>query len=913
MKLIIKSFLLAVLAIGSSLVASALTIGNLRCEYMTNPSGIDILTPRFSWIIDSPIRGERQTAFQIIVCQSADQLAKNQGDLWNSGKVTSDQTTQLEYAGKPLKSAREYFWKLRVWDSQGRASDWSSPANWSMGLLNPNEWHAKWIGAHELNPAEWPKPRYVRNAFNVAKTVRRATVYITALGLYELRLNGQRVGDHLLTPEWTNYTKRIQYQSYDVTQLIHPGPNAIGVLLGNGWYSGGWQHWKDKLSAIYGNDPLLLAQVEIEFSDGTHQTICSDEKWRATTDGPLQFAGIYEGVTYDARKELRGWDKASFNDSKWALVTTPLPEVDFKVGKLVGQRGEAIRITQELKPIAITEPKPGVYVFAFDQNMVGWCRFKFKGRIGETIEMQHGEMRNPDGTVFLGNLTVVSEHRIQLDTYTFGSDQQEIFEPNFTYHGFQYVEVRGLKEKPDLESITGIVFHSDCPEVGQFNCSDSLLNMLAKNILWSQRGNYMGVPTDCPQRNERCGYTGDAQFFMRTAVYNMDVSSFFSRWLVDVCEEAQMPDGHFADHAPTFGPGDGPNIGWSDAGIICPYEIYRTYGDTRVIREHYQAMKRNLEWLERQSKDNLFIGKVGNGDWLSNGGGVANEVIGTAYAAFDFQLMAEMADAIGEKQDGITFRDHASKIAQAFAKAYIDAEGNITKSSQSGYALAFTMGLVPPALKDKMRDRYLDEIRRFDWHPTTGFIGTPRLLPGLHLADLDGDAYKVLLTKSAPSWLYPVTVGATTIWERWDGWDGKTPRGGMNSLNHYSFGAVGEYLFRMIGGISEDVPGYSRIRIAPVIRKGLTHAKTSYISIHGKIATAWNVEGEKLTLEVLIPANTTAIVYLPARNLLEVTESGKLPSIKRGVRPLGMENDNAVYAIKSGSYRFQALLPDKLK
>ena len=903
-----KNLFLVILGIISSYVAAGVNIENLRCEYMTNPAGIDILNPRLSWIIESPQRGEHQTAFQILVSQTKDQLSRNEGEIWNSGKVVSDQTTQLEYRGKPLKSGSDYFWKLRVWDSKGNSSGWSKPSFWSMGLLDAKEWRAKWIGAHDLIPSEWPRPRYLRKSFKPDRTVRRATVYVTALGLYELRLNGQRIGDHQLAPEWTNYTKRVQYQTYDVTSLVHQGSNVLGAVLGNGWYCGGWQHWKEKLSAIYGTEPLLLAQMEIEFSDGSHETIASDESWHVTTDGPLQFAGIYEGVTYDARKDFIGWDAAGFDDLKWSPAVTPSPGSDFQVGKLVGRRGESIRKTQELKPVAITEPKPGIYVFAFDQNMVGWCRFKFHGRSGETIELQHGEMRNPDGTVFLGNLTVVSEHRIQLDRYTFRSNREETFEPNFTYHGFQYVEVRGLKEKPNLESLTGIVFNSDCPEVGKFNCSDTLLSRLAENILWSQRGNYMGVPTDCPQRNERCGYTGDAQFFMRTAVYNMDVSAFFSRWLVDVCEEAQMPDGHFADHAPTFGPGDGPNIGWSDAGIICPYEIYRTYGDTRVIREHYQAMKRNLNWLTRESKDFLFTGRVGNGDWLSNGGGASNEVIGSAYASFDFQLMAEMAEAIGEKHDAIDFREHGDKIARAFAKAYIDEAGHISKSSQSGYALAFTMGLVPPALIEKMRNCFMDEIKRFDWHPTTGFIGTPRLLPALHLAGLDSDAYKVLLTRSSPSWLYPVSVGATTIWERWDGWDGKIPKGGMNSLNHYSFGAVGEYLFSMIGGISEDAPGYSKIRIAPVIREGLSFATTSYNSIHGKIITSWKVDRKRLVLDVTIPANTTATIFLPAKGASQVTESGKLTSDSVGVKFLRMENESAVYAVESGKYSFRSIM-----
>jgi len=1014
----LTSFIFAALLLAPLAALHAAGLTNLRCEYRENRLGIDVAKPRLSWVIADPkseisnlesqiTRSVAQTAYQVLVASTPELLAKDQGDLWDSGKVESDQSIQVEYAGRPLESRMQCHWKVRVWTLTSdlrplTSSSWSNPAMWTMGLLKPDDWQAKWIGVRRPAPApagrsplgpgplrivsasyqsvsgasardvtgllasrvqdstllivagnaelggdpangmekklvveyelagrrgtmtvaenerlainlnnyseeeaKWSRPGYLRKGFTLDGAVRRATVYATALGLYELRLNGQRVGDHLLAPEWTDYHRRVQYQTYDVTRLLRSGANAIGATLANGWYCGGWQYWEKNIRAMYGSEPSLLVQMEIEFADGRRQTLVSDDSWRGMADGPLRFTGIYEGVTYDARKETPGWDAPGFDDSKWVALQPR--GADLKVGKLVWQRGQPIRATRELKPVAITEVKPGVYVFAFDQNMVGHCRTKFRGKAGETVELQHGEMRNPDGTVFLGNLLVVSQHRIQIDRYTFRSDGEETFEPAFTYHGFQYVEVRGLKEKPALDSLVGVVVHSDCPEIGEFTCSEPLLNRLAQNILWSQRGNYMGVPTDCPQRNERCGYTGDAQFFMRAAVYNMDVSAFFNKWLVDVCEDAQMPDGHFADRAPHYGTGDSWYIGWGDAGIICPYEIYRNYGDTRVIREHYAAMKRYLDAMNRNSKDGLFTGNIGGGDWLNTGGGVADDVMGTAYLAFDFKLMAEMAGAIGETRDAARFRDRAAEVTEAFAKAYIDAEGNIKESSQSGYALAFTMGLVPPELKEKMTARFAEEARRFDWHPRTGFIGTPRLLPGLHLAGRDDDAYKLLLTKTAPSWLYPVSVGATTIWEQWDGWDGRNAKGGMNSLNHYAFGAVGEYLFGMVGGIQPDAPGYKRILIQPVIRDGLTWARTRYVSIHGKIVSNWKREGDKLTMEVSIPPNTTATVYVPAKNEGMVLESGKPVAETRGVKFLRMEKDSAVYEIGSGVYEFASM------
>jgi len=904
----------------------AAEVTTLRCEYLTNPLGIDVTRPRLSWVMEvggqrsasfakstsaMEDREQKQTGYQVLVASSEELLAKDRGDLWNSGKVASVQSIQVEYTGKPLVSRLHCYWKVRIWDQDGKPTGWSTPAHWSMGLLKPEDYKARWIGVSQSEVTDWPKPRYLRRGFVLDGVVRRATVYASALGLYELRLNGQRVGDHQLAPEWTDYYTRVQVQTYDVTPLLRNGANAIGATLGNGWYCGGWQHWEEKIRANYGTDPSLLVQLEIEFADGHRETIASDDSWRGMADGLLQFTGIYEGVTYDARKEMPGWDSPGFDDSKWLALQ--MRGADLKVGKLVWQRGQPIRAIREIKPVAITEPKPGVYVFAFDQNMVGWCRVRFRGKVGETVELQHGEMLNPDGTVFLGNLLVVSNHRIQLDQYTFRSEDAETFEPAFTYHGFQYVEVRGLKEKPDLNSLVGVVVNSDCPETGEFTCSDSLLNRLAQNILWSQRGNYMGIPTDCPQRNERGGYTGDAQFFMRTAVYNMDVSAFFNKWLVDVCEDAQMPDGHIADRAPHYGTGDSWYIGWGDAGIICPYEIYRNYGDTHVIREHYAAMKRYLDAMNRNSKEGLFTGNIGGGDWLATGGGVADDVMGTAYLALDFKLMAEMAEAIGETRDAATFQDKFAGIAKAFAKAYINGDGNIKESSQSGFALAFTIGLVPPALKEKMMARFAEEVRRFDWHPRTGFVGTPRLLPGLHLAGKDDDAYKLLLTMTAPSWLYPVSVGATTIWKRWDAWDGTNAKGGMNSLNHYSFGAVGEYLFGMIGGIQPDSPGYKQIRIHPVIRDGLSWANTRYLSIRGQIVSNWKREGDKLTMEVTIPANTTATVYVPTGDAAGVTEGGSPIDKVKGVKFLRMENSTAVYGVGSGTYRFQSALTETIK
>ena len=976
--------------------AAGVEVTHLKCEYRTNPVGMDVPHPRLGWALVSDLRGVKQTAYQILIASSPTRLARDEGDLWDTGKVMSDQSIQLEYEGKPLTSRRECYWKVRVWDQTGQASRWSDPATWTMGLLSPDDWQAQWIGLEESTPvtlgealrviratyrsvdgksakdvtellsskvvndslsltadnpslggdpapnirkqlvveyelagkhheqtleenqelhlghppATWAKPRYLRSSFTIEGKIRRATVYATALGLYELRLNGQRVGDHMLAPEWTNYRKRVQYETTDVTGLVRPGENVLGAILGNGWYCGGWQFWQSRLKSLYGTQPSLLVQLELEFADGQRRVIISDPDWRGTTDGPIQFAGLYEGVTVDARKSLPGWDRPGYSGGVWSPATLRTPGTNFVVGRLVWQRSEPIRVTQELPAASVTEPKPGVYVFDLGQNIAGGCRASLREAAGTEVTFLYNEMLNPDGTVYMDNLHAghLSTGDRQVDRFTCGGGGEESFEPSFTYHGFRYVEVRGLTRKPARDALIGRVFHTGFEPAGAFTCSHPLVNRLAQNIQWSQRANMMGVPTDCCQRDERCGYTGDAAFFMGTAVYNFDVAAFFNKWLVDVCEDSQLPGGWFADHAPYFGPGASPNIGWSDAGILCPYAIYRTYGDTRIIRDHYPAMKRNLAWLAQTADSDGTRGSrgVGNGDWLNLGGGASPQAIGTAYYAFDFKLMAEMAEAIGEHADAARFHAQAAEIAAAFARRLVDANGRIKNSSQTAYALAFTMGLVPPESKQAMALQFVDEVQRFNGSLATGFIGTPRLLPGLHLAGRDDVAYRLLLNETFPSWLYQVKLGATTCWERWDGW---TPEkgfqdSGMNSFNHYSFGAVGEYLFGMVGGIQAEAPGYKAIRIQPVVGDGLTWARATYRSIHGEILSAWKRQDNQLTFEVTIPPNTTAVVYVPVGRGEPITESGKPVASADGVTLLKRDDAGAVYQVGSGQYHF---------
>ena len=885
---------LAFAPISGACGGQAFEVGELRCEYRENPLGVDTTAPRLSWVVDSERRGEAQSAYHILAATSEQLLAANTGDLWDSGRVESNRQNQIEYAGKPLASRMRCYWKVRIWNQGGEHSAWSAPAHWSMGLLDPGDWKAKWIGLDEVIPENafdpeitegkliiikaiysaqdpskavditgilnrmidkgtlgatitleklgvdtgpgakhlaveyeyngkpftmetprahtlgniylpsgtmyldtpeglqerrrWAIPRQVRKEFRASKEVQRATLHVSALGLYEFRINGKRVGTNILAPEWTDYNKRVQYQTFDVSELVKAGNNAMGALLGNGWYCGGWMFWQKTLRPIYGKDPSLLAQLELEYADGSSETIPTDGSWRGTTNGPVRFAGIYEGEIQDARKAMPGWDAAGFDDVAWkpALVRTPAAtpkDGDFRAGKLVWQRSEPISVEKEIVPIAITEPKPGVYVADMGQIFSGWARLRVHAPAGTRLTLQHCEILNSDGTAYIDSFRAghFGKGDRQIDRYFCKGGGEEVFEPHFTYHGFRYVEIHGLPKKPSPEQVTGVVFHTGFHKTGEFKSSNPLLNRLVENIQWSQRANVIGIPTDCNQRDERCGYTGDMNFFMPAALYNFDMAAFFNKWLMDV-DEAQMPGGWYPDHAPYYGPGGGPNVGWSDAGILCPYRVYREYGDTRVIREHYPSMKRAMEHLAstvnadgtRGCNDKPGGGerawRIGLTDHLKPGGGamVSKQVAGTAYLACDAKAMAEMAQAIGEQEDAAVYSKLAERTVQAFSANLIDAEGRVQSDSQTGYALAFDMELVP---KEKSAQASLHFAKAFvptQGHLAVGFMGGWCLLQALERAGLPDLAYRVLLNETPPSWLFPVTVGATTIWEHYN-------------------------------------------------------------------------------------------------------------------------------------------------
>jgi alpha-L-rhamnosidase len=947
----------------SALPASAagLEAVALRCEYRENPLGIDETKPRLSWRVDSRERGQRQTAYQILVATGSELLQPGKADLWDSGKVSSDETVNVEYGGKELSSGIEYFWTVRTWDVKGEPSAWSKPAMWSMGLLHANEWRADYISyrddsAVHKDPSALflPAARQYRKEFNTAKPVKRATIYATALGVYELHVNGKRVGDALFAPGWTDYRQRAYYYTYDITKLLNPGLNAVGAWVADGWYSGylGFALLTgvgvEKVGRYsYGKTPALMAQLEIQYEDGTREILRTDRTWKVTAAGPIREADFLMGEYYDARKEMPGWATAGFDDAGWdnaiaAQENGPAQATFYEFANGQGDKGPEvvgrevdlgfkrppvlqafpgmpIRHIEEIKPIGITSPSNGVYIFNLGQNFAGVVRLKVKGPAGTVVRLRHGEMLHPDGRLMTENLRKARA----IDHYVLRGDKRgETYVPRFTFHGFQYVEVTGYPGKPGMDAITGIVLHSDTPLTSDFTCSDPVSSRLFKNIVWTQRANFVDLPTDCPQRDERFGWTGDAQVYVRTATYNADVAAFYTKWLRELME-SQRPSGTFPGYAPfPFQHGWDFGTAWCDAGVICPWTVWRAYNDTRIIERCWDPMVKFIQWRQNTSKD--YLGAVhGNdwGDWLSFGGKTPLDYIDTVYFACTTRMMAEMGDAIGKKEEAAEHRDLAQKIKQAFNKKYVKPDGSLAIDTQTAYSLALFMDLIPADLRLKSGSILAEKIRSnassTNSGITTGFLGTRPLLPVLSAVGQHDLAVQLFQSRKFPSWGYEIEQGATTIWERWNSYTKDNGFGGeqnasMNSFAHYSFGAVGEWMFFQLAGIDSDLPSFKHILIKPTPpayasnheSEPINWVKAQYDSIRGRIVSNWRLSGDRFELETTIPPNTTATVYLPTRTLPQITEAGHPLNTVKGVQMLGPQNDRVAMEVESGTYKF---------
>jgi alpha-L-rhamnosidase len=891
---------------------------NLRCEYRTNPLGIDVAEPRLSWQLEDARRGARQTAYQVRVSSSLEKLEDGSADVWDSQKVSTDQSIHVVYAGPSLRSRQRCWWQVRTWDAQGQPSAWSDAARWEMGLLSRTEWLGEWIGSSIVGGKQTAVPApLLRKQFTTDKPVASARLYVTALGLYEMRLNGQAVGaPDVLTPGWTEYRKRVQYQVYDVTPLLQPGDNAIGAILGDGWYCG---HVGGDPRQVYGDRPKLLAQLVLTFADDTTQTIATDSSWR-TVLSPILESDLIMGESYDARLEIPGWDTPTFDDARWQPVET---FADPGIA-LVPMRSSAVHRIRELKPIAPPTTASrgwnrGAFIFDLGQNMVGRVRIKVTGPAGTTLTIRHAEMLDKDGKLYTANLRAARA----TDYYTLKGGGEEVYEPRFTFHGFRYVEIEGLPHNftltPDM--LTGIVLHSGMEQTGQFECSDPLLNQLQHNIEWGQRGNYLEVPTDCPQRDERLGWTGDAQVFIRTGAFNFNVAPFFSKWQQDL-EDSQSESGSIPMVVPNPGLGGNGGPAWADAVMICPWTVYLCYGDTRLLQRHYASLRRFVDSLEGDSRQ--FIRSYegcpwgGFGDWLALDGSGNNstgrtpcELIGTAFYAYSTKLLANIAGILGNREDAARYQASHDNIRNAFIQRYLTPAGLIYAHTQTAYVLALHFDLLPEPMRAAAAEALVRDIKSRGNKLSTGFVGSPYLNHVLTTTGHLDVAYALLFQKQWPSWLYAVTQGATTIWERWDGWthDRGFQDPGMNSFNHYAYGAIGAWLYATVAGIDLDPerPAYKHVIVRPRPPQdgSLTHAKAALNSMYGLIEAGWKRDGQVLTLDVIIPPNTTATVHVPAASPEAVTESGQPAAKADSVRFVAVRDGTPVYEVQAGHYCFQ--------
>lgn len=1062
----------SLLVLGFVQAAAAVKTVNLRCENLVNPLGIDTSQPRLSWELSSGERAVRQTAYQILVASSEASLEAGQGDLWDSGKVASDQSILVHYSGKPLASHAECYWKVRVWDQTERSSAWSKPAHWSMGLLAPSDWKANWIGleaedviqqltdtswiwypegepeksapietnyfrrvvtlpadrkikqavfqytgdnecrgwinefdigarnsfktvkwndittriepgktyvfgltgrnlGEENNPAgvvglltiefqtgepmvirtdeQWKvsknlepgwnttafddahwvaakvlgpagmqpwgetrtaeerrlPARWLRKEFDVEKKIKRATVSLSGLGLSELYLNGKKVGDDVLSPALSQYDQRVYYVTHDVTRQLKRGANALGVVLGGGRY------YSDR-SKVYAGTvnfgwPKLLLHLRIEHTDGSVREIVSDETWKLTRDGPIISSGEFDGEEYDARKQLTGWDRAKFDDSNWQ----PAPVVSAPPGELSAQMTEPIRVTETIRPISVSEIKPGVYIYDLGQNLVGWCRVRVKGPAGRTVTLRHAETINPDGSLYMANLRGAQV----TDSYTLKGRGTEVWEPRFTYHGFRYVEVTRLPGIASLSAIEGRVVHDDLPSAGEFACSNELLNRIYRNVRWGTRGNYRSIPTDCPQRDERQGWLGDRSEECRGESYLFSIANLYPKWLQDI-SDSQRESGSVPDVAPAYWPIYSDNVTWPSTLVIAPGVIHRQYGDLAPIADRYESAKKWLNYMNGFFTNGI-IAKDSYGDWCvppedlkqihskDPARQTDKALLATSYFYYDLKLMERYARLLDKPDDAARFGKWADEVKASFNQRFLDrAKGIYDNGSQTSCVLPLAFGLVPEDLRPRVFAHLVGKIENeTKGHIGTGLIGGQFLMRVLSDNGRPDLAYRIASQTEYPSWGYMISQGATTIWELWNG---NTADPAMNSGNHVMLvGDLVIWFYEYLAGIAADPkqPGFKHIIMKPHPVGDLKFAKATHHSPYGLITSDWRKDGGRFEWRIEVPPNTSATVYVPKMSKSSVTESGKPLGQARGARLLRAESDRIVLQLGSGKYR----------
>ena len=867
---------------------------NLRCEYLSNPVGMDVLNPRLSWQMKKDIRGARQTAYRILVATTDELLSKNSADLWDSGKTDSGQSIQVVYNGKPLKPGMKVSWKVQIWDQEKNESSWSKTSNWEMGLLNGAQWQAKWIGAPESLTSGSLKNAapFFRKELNISRKIKQARAYISGLGYYELYINGKKIGDHVLSPNQTNYDRQkvekwseprignmnstVLYETFDITASLREGSNAFGIILGNGWYK---QADRPDDTFLWYDTPRLLAQFRIDYEDGSNELVTSNEQWKSAL-GPILYNGLHSGEIYDARMEQNGWNEPGFDDSKWVKAEAVRPPT----GTLKGQISAPDRITKTIRPVSVIEPDKGVYRFDMGRLFSGWARIKLSGTKGTKIKLRFIEEFGPTYN--------------QTDTYILKGEGIETWEPRFTWHAFRYVDVFGSPVKLTAENVEGCVVNTDIQKTGTFECSNSLLNKILDNYQWTQLGNvHGGVPSDCPHR-ERRGYTGDGQISARSAIYNFDMAQFYTKWVNDIADGQNHKTGYVPNTTPYQDGGGGTP--WGSAYVIIPWYMYQYYGDSRILQTHYEGMKHWIEFMKNELNKDGILANQGLGEWVPPEiVDIPADFVNSCYYYYCLQIMINVSDALSRKEDKVRFTELAARAQSAINSAYY----NEAKSSYSigrqganiypiGFGIAENKN-VNAVFNNLVKNVVNDNKVHFD----TGILGTPLLLEVLTAMDRADLAYTLMNQRDFPGFGWMIEKGATTIWETFQG---------DVSHSHPMFGSVCAWFYQNLGGISPDPanPGFKHTIIRPSPVSSLSFAKTSYQSQYGTIKSEWKFEGVDYLLKVSIPANTSATVYVLAANGDKVTEGGNSANKAKVVKYLRTEGKYALYEVGSGEYQF---------
>jgi alpha-L-rhamnosidase len=840
--------------------ASDVTIAGVRFEHHRDALGVGEARPRLSWVVTTTTAGWRQAGYEIETYGTDGRLHGR------TGRVESDQSVLVPWPFAPLSSREALTVRVRVWGVDGKPSAWSALSPVEAGLLHAEDWTARFVTPDWEEDTSRPQPGpLLRRAFDVREGVAKARLYVTALGVYEAHLNGVTIGDHVLDPGWTSYDHRLCYQTFDVTSLLREGPNALGAMLGDGWYRGRLGFGGGRRNS-YGDRLALLAQLEIDYAEGTSQRIVTDETWRAAR-GPILASDLYDGETYDARMERPGWSAPGYDDHDWVGVR----RLDRDLTTLVAPPGPPVRRMEVVKPVAITTSPSGRTIVDFGQNLVGRLRLTVRGPTGQTITLRHAEVLEQ------GELCTRPLRTAQAtDRYTLRGEGVQTWEPRFTFHGFRYAEVGGWPGEVQADALRAVVCHADLERTGWFECSDPLLNRLHENVLWSMRGNFLSIPTDCPQRDERLGWTGDIQVFAPTACFLYASAGFLTSWLADLAAEQEAARGIVPFVIPnilTVPPI--PAAAWGDAAVIVPWVLYQRYADAGILAAQFESMRAWVDCLARLAgKRSLWDMGFQFGDWLDPSAppdqpGAARtdpSVVATAYFARSADLLGQAAGILGRKEEEAHYLRLAAQIRDAFNAEYVTPAGRVLSDAETAYALALQFGLLKNAEQRRHAGhRLVALVRASGYHISTGFVGTPLLCDALCSVGEVEAAFRLLTQRECPSWLYPVTMGATTIWERWDSLrpDGAVNPGEMTSFNHYALGAVADWLHRLVGGLAPAAPGYRHLDVRPLPGDGLTSARARHITPYGLAECAWQIEAEQIEVVVVVPPNATAHVTLP--------------------------------------------------